>query len=255
MKITPLWENGAKTAAVAEAARLAWEGLLDLLYPPHCLVCEEHGRPALCESCAARFTPVPEPVCAVCGRPAEGHRPCRLCAGMSPGGWSFQTARAAAIYEGPLRHAIHRFKYGRMEVLGEPLGAYLANRLVVDGLLSEPVDGVVPVPIHPARERERGFNQAALLGEPVARMLGVPLLPQALRRVRRTPPQVGLPPEARRANLRDALAVPEPANVAGRHVLLIDDVFTTGATSDMCARVLTQAGAASVRVATLAAGG
>ncbi len=243
---------------MAEAARLAWDGLLDFLYPPRCLVCEEHARPALCNSCTACFTPVPTPACPVCGRPVEGSSPCRLCAGMPTGGggdWAFASARAAAIYEGPLRHAIHRFKYGRMILLGEPLGAFLANRLVVDGLLGEAVDAVVPVPIHPVRQRERGFNQTELLAAPVAAMLSVPLLPRALRRVRRTPPQVGLPPEARRANLQDAIAAPEPKLLAGCRVLLVDDVFTTGTTTDTCARSLKEAGAACVYVATLAAGG
>lgn len=230
-------------------------GLLDLVYPPRCLVCERAGAPVVCEECAAAFVFIPEPVCAVCGRPQEGAS-CGLCALSAP--WGFDRARAAAVYAGPMRHAIHLLKYRGGENLGAPLGAHLANRCVADGLLPEPhrIDAVAAVPMHPARERRRGYNQAQLLAAPVAELLGKPLLPPgALRRTRRTAAQVGLLPDARRRNL-DAcsFAVGDTSLVAGRHLLLIDDVFTTGATVSACAGALKAAGAATVTVATLAAG-
>ena len=160
------------------------------------------------------------------------------------------------IYEGPLRHAIHRLKYGRSEPLGDALGAFLANRLVADELLVGPrPDAVVPVPIHARRLAKRGFNQAAVLAAPVAELLGVPFLPRAVVRSRKTPPQVGLSPQARRANLAGAFAVPDAAAVAGKTLLLIDDVYTTGTTASACARALKNAGALRVDVATLAGGG
>jgi ComF family protein len=224
-------------------------------------VCEEPARPVVCETCAGRLiVPIPDPICPTCGRP---HEPsgvaCRHCEAQQqadPRGWGFATARAAGIYEGPLRYAIHRLKYAHIEALGQSLGALLANRLVVDGLLAgPPPQAVVPIPIHAARRRKRGFNQAALLAAPVAEMLGVPLLESAARRTRATAPQVGLAPEVRRTNLADAFVVPDPALVAGKRVLLIDDVFTTGATGSACAHALKDAGAARVDVATLAAGG
>lgn len=171
------------------------------------------------------------------------------------GDWGFATARAAAVYHGPLREAIHHFKYRHADMLAEPLGAFLANRCWVDGLVTAPVDVVVPVPVPVARERARGFNQAALLAAPVAALRGLPLLRTALRRVRGTPPQVGLSPQARRRNLVGAFAVTEPDTVRARRVLLVDDVFTTGATVSECASTLVRAGAASVHVVTLAAGG
>jgi ComF family protein len=263
--------------AAVRTLRLVWEGLLDLIYPPHCLVCGQHGQPALCANCAAQFAPIPTPTCAVCGRPQDrGHdgagaasAECRTCAAAaaaaaaavmaeSMGGWGFETARAAAIYEGALRQAIHRLKYNHAWALGEPLGAFLANRCVVDGLLGRGMsfDCVAPVPIHAARFRTRGFNQAALLAEPLAAMLGVPLVPHLLRRTRRTAPQVGLDVGARRQNLSGAFVVAgEPAQVDGRNVLLVDDVFTTGATVSACSHALRAAGARRVDVATLAAGG
>lgn len=241
---------------IARWARLLAGGLLDVVYPPHCLVCERARRPCLCAECAGRFVPVPAPSCCVCGRPEEHDGRCRHCATWAPGGkWGFSTARAAGVYEGPLRRALHRFKYERKAELGEALGAYLANRCVVDHLLRGSVDAVIPVPIHPARERARGFNQAALLARPVADLLGVPLLSGALRRVRKTAPQVGLSGEARRRNLAGAFLVPEPGAVYGRRVVLVDDVFTTGSTVSECAAALTAVGALPVPVVTLAAGG
>lgn len=262
-----------KTLSILKAG---WDGILDLVYPPRCLLCGQLDRPAVCEECAATFEPVPEPVCPRCGRPVvEEGASCRHCrehlrvrgAGArepADTGWAFDAARGCAIYEGAMRHGIHRLKYDGAELLGEPLGAYLANRCVVDGLLPPEtlhrIGAVVPVPMHPSRERTRGYNQARLLAKPVAEMLGVSLLPaEVLRRVRKTAPQVGLGGEERQRNLREAFAVANhsaaSATVSGRDLLLIDDVFTTGATADACARALKEAGARSVIVVTLAAGG
>jgi len=238
-------------------ARQTAAGLLDLVYPPQCLVCGRAGAPVVCEECVTSFVPIPEPSCAICGRPQEGAA-CGLCALSAP--WGFDIARAASVYTGPMRHAIHVLKYRGGENLGAALGAHLANRCVADGLLPADVaaciGAVAAVPMHAARERRRGYNQARLLAEPVAQLIGVPLLgPDALTRARKTAAQVGLSPEARRRNLSaDAFSVPDPAQVAGRHLLLIDDVFTTGTTVSACAAALKAAGAASVNVAALAAG-
>jgi ComF family protein len=246
-------------AALKTTVKQTAAGLLDLVYPPRCLVCERPGAPVVCDACAAAFAPVPEPGCPVCGRPQEGDE-CRLCAlAAESGGWGFDAARGAAVYSGPMRHAVHRLKYGGAENLGEPLGAFLANRLVADGLLPDAgrIQGVVAVPMHTGRERRRGYNQARLIAAPVAAMLGVPLVDaRAVTRTRKTAAQVGLSPDARRRNLdAGAFAVGEPAAVAGRHLLLVDDVFTTGTTASACAAALRAAGAASVTAATLAAGG
>ncbi|MBC8104110.1 MAG: ComF family protein [Cytophagales bacterium] len=242
-------------------------GLLDLVYPPRCLVCERYDSPPLCETCSAAFTALPEPVCDACGRPIEPDQtgPCRTCeahheATGSP--FAFEAARAAGIFEGPLRLALHRLKYHQGESLGESLGSYLANRLVVDRLFGSErltgLDWVAAVPMHPRKERSRGFNQARLLAAPVAEMLGLPLLPSpALRRIRSRPAQVGLSADLRRRNLREAFQATDRSNapIAGRGVLLIDDVFTTGATVEACAAALREAGTSRVLVATLAGGG
>ena len=259
---------------VQKAKRLLWDGLLDFIYPPHCLVCETHNQPAVCAACFAAFAPLPEPSCSTCGRPlsTQGDAnpeaddvpprvvlPCKWCEAVkASGGWGFDRAFAAGSYYGPLRHAVHQLKYNRREFLGEPLGEFLANRCIVDGVISPAdlgdIDFVAAVPLHASRERGRGFNQARLLARPVAEMRGVPLLaPPDLRRVRKTRPQVGLGEAERRANM-EAGAFSASSAVNGKGVLLIDDVLTTGATVSACARALKDAGASPVFVAVLAAG-
>ena len=135
--------------------------------------------------------------------------------------------------------------------VGRLLGELLAIRVreaLADGELSRP-DRLVPVPLHPWRLWQRGFNQAELIAAALGRDIGVPVLAGALRRVRNTPPQSGLGAASRRTNLRGAFSA--AVEVAGRHVLLIDDVMTTGATARECAGVLRQAGAATVEIAVL----
>ncbi len=241
-------------------------GLLDLVYPPRCLVCDGYDSPPLCESCSATFTAIPEPVCRICGRPVEpepayGCQSCEAHREAFAEKWAFDAARSAGIYEGALRQALHRLKYGGAESLGLPLGAYLANQVGGYGLYSKEelrtIDGVLPVPMHPLRERQRGYNQAALLAVPVAEMLGVPLLPAKMVWRRRRPPQVGLSSEGRRRNLRNAFHVSEreASRLSGRGILLVDDVITTGATVNACATALRDAGVTRILVATLAGGG
>jgi competence protein ComFC len=245
--------------SLTEVARQVGGGLLDLIYPPRCLICDADGESAICEACSAEFTAIPEPVCRVCGRPIDGS-PCRACSiAAANGGWAFVSARASGIYDGPLRQAIHELKYHRREGLGEPLGAHLANRLIVDELfpadLLSTIDAVVPVPVHPAHRRRRGYNQTELLARPVAEMLGLPLRSDVIRRVGPAAAQVGLSLNARRANVSAAtFHVRDPAFEAGKTFLLIDDVFTTGATVSACADALRMAGAAAVVVGVLAAG-
>ena len=236
--------------------------MLDLVYPPMCLVCGDRTETGtLCERCVDSFLPIPGPPCPVCGRPVERDRcgTCERFAEETGAGFAFDAACAGAVYMGTLRHAIHLLKYREKERLGFPLGTFLANRLVVDGLLADPpmIDAVACVPMHPSRERWRGYNQARLLAEPVAELLAVPLLAEGVViRARKTAQQVGLTDRARRGNVTpESFAVPDPVAVSGKRVLLVDDVFTTGATVSACAAALKRAGAYHVRVASLAAGG
>ena len=146
---------------------------------------------------------------------------------------------------------MHALKFQGKTALARPLGDLMAE-VGATMLPVDAVDCLVPVPLHPSREAERGFNQSALLANRVSRRWGVPVEARALRRRRVTLPQTDLDASSRRANVRGAFAVSRPGAVDGRHVLLVDDVFTTGATVSECARVLLDAGATAVGVLTVA---
>ena len=161
-------------------------------------------------------------------------------------------ARAAAVYEaeGTVRQAILLFKYGGRPSLGRHLGRLMVE--AADGLFDpSQVDLLIPVPLHPCRERERGFNQSALLAKEVGRALRLPVGHRLLSRIRATESQRGARQE-REENVKGVFRVTKPARVAGRRLLLIDDVFTTGATVNECAKALMAAGAVEVAVYTLA---
>ena len=152
-----------------------------------------------------------------------------------------------------VREFVHRFKYDRHFYLRHPLTDWLAETLDDERIRAQPIDALVPVPLHSARFREREFNQADVLAELLAARTGTPLL-RALDRIRYTTTQTRLDRHERMENLRNAFRVRHTSAVQNRHLVLVDDIFTTGSTVDECARVLRAAGAASVRVVTVARG-
>jgi len=206
---------------------------------------EHPTRGAVCGRCWASILPLTPPLCDVCGDPLpvlNSPRICRRCSGVAhPVGRS----RAIGAYDEPLRAIVHALKYDARRSLARPLGAMMRARGadVLDGALC-----VVPVPLHPSRRRERGFNQARDL----ALHLGLPVV-EALARVRRTPPQTELSAAERRKNLDGAFAATRHVRrLIGSVVVLVDDVSTTGATIDACAQTLLDAGVKEVRALTAA---
>ncbi len=224
-------------------------GLLDLFYPPRCQVCRRFAQEPLCPDCRAQIAFINPPVCRRCGIPldpqAQGPEECLDCrkAQRQPITW----ARSMGLYEGSLRRAILAFKFLGRRALALPLADMLAS----EGL-DEAFDLACPVPLHPQRQRERGFNQSELLARYFCEKTGVSLRDGLLQRIRPTIPQVVLPAEHRAKNVRGAFSVSPQANIQGARILLIDDLYTTGSTLKECARVLQKGGAAAVCVLTLA---
>lgn len=242
---------------VAAAAGLRRLGILalDALFPPACLTCEapvaEQG--GLCPACFGALSFVTPPHCLCCGVPfahdavgeaQEGGHTCPACTARPP---AFLLARAALRYDSGAKSLILPFKHRDRTELAAPLARLMlrAGRPLLDG-----ADALIPVPLHRRRLWTRRHNQAALLAHALGRMARRPVWPTALRRTRATTPLGELGATARRAAVADAFAVPPRAarRLEGRHLLLIDDVLTSGATADGCARALLRAGAASVAV-------
>lgn len=218
--------------------------LLDLLFPPRCVGCQRMGV-WLCTDCLEQVGRVNGPVCRHCGRPFRGNGLCPACQGET---FALQQVRAPFFFEGVIQRAVHALKYRGRHVLAGPLGGLLADFLRG---LDWPAAAIVPVPLHPQRKRARGYNQSALLGRAVAARTGRALQEEGLARRRDTRPQVGLDGPARRENVRDAFSWQAPAPPP-EQVLLLDDVYTTGATMEACAQALRAAGAVEIRGLALA---
>ncbi len=222
--------------------------LADLVAPPRCLACGDEvvATAALCPQCWAKITFIEEPVCAVMGLPLDfdqGEGAVSGAALANPPDWD--RARGAVVFDDHSRPLIHALKYhDRMEV-----APFMAGAMARAGrrLLAE-ADVLVPVPLHRWRLWWRRFNQSAVLAQRLGEATGRPVEVLALRRVKRTRSQVGLSQAERETNVARAFAVADPEAFRGRRVVLVDDVLTTGATANACARTLKRAGAARVDV-------
>ncbi|HMA34647.1 MAG TPA: double zinc ribbon domain-containing protein [Chloroflexia bacterium] len=220
--------------------------LLDLIYPRQCGGCGGLGT-WLCPRCLDQMAPPARPgwVCARCARPLLPAPTGLYCPDLCDTG-GLTAVLCSGLFAGPLREAIHHLKYSRWRVLAAPLAALLAATCRATPLpwAESVVPWLLPVPLHPRRQRARGFNQAALLAASLAARLGWPLLP-GLTRVRFTDSQVGLSAAERAVNLEDAFAW-RGAPLPRAPLVLVDDVYTTGVTMSLCAEVLRARGAGPV---------
>ena len=235
------------------AIRVLSDAVLSVLLAPACAACGEPllhpTRGPVCDACWRSILPLTPPLCDRCGDPLPPWRlvslPLTCCPRCRRARRVIDRARAIGAYQGALRAIVHALKYDGRRSLARPLGRLMRER-GADMLAGAAC--VVPVPLHGSRRRQRGFNQAADL----ARHLGVPAI-HALRRVRATATQTGLPAARRHRNVRDAFAPTRAAAaLTGAIVVVIDDVSTTGATLEACARTLKEAGVAEVRALTAA---
>ena len=230
-----------------------------ILFPSGCRICEalltRADRLPVCDACLDSFRELPEEICERCGQPwtdagdVDGDESvCRECRER---GFAFDAARSFGVYEGALARAIVLMKYERIE----PLGAWFAKRLLETARrIPSPysADVIVPVPLHRARQKERGFNQVDLFGRPLARKLRLPYRPVLLKRERARPEKHLLHFEERWEAVRGAFVIREGGRVDNLRILLLDDVMTSGATLDACSRALREAGAKSVAGLTIA---
>lgn len=232
------------------------EELLDLIYPKTCFGCKSRISPEIegyiCKECLNKLDKLKPPFCITCGRPIDilDIDKCTDCTGYN---YYFTRGYSATLYEGLVKDCLHNFKYNSHTYLGGTLA-----RLMIDFALEyidpDKIDAILPVPLHWQRFRDRGFNQSAILGKILSKETGVPFMRNGLTRTRVIKPQVELPRSERIGNVLGAFKVTNPKKFSGKHILLIDDVFTTGATLNECSRVLLDSGAKGVWVFCLARG-
>ncbi len=241
MRVTALPRPGSVRPFWRYTARQwVWAGI-DVFFPPRCGGCERAGY-RFCQPCQAALTLITAPLCAWCGYPLNSTQTCPSCQTTERATTALTGIRSVALFEGPLRHALHRLKYKRDVILADTLA-----RLMVDAWRGWALPGevVIPVPLSERRLRERGYNQAGLLARAFAELTGLRYAPQAVARIRHTESQVTLNAAQRQSNVVGAFQARAGA-VAGRVILLIDDVCTTKSTLTSTAQALRDAGAAAV---------
>jgi ComF family protein len=232
----------------------ALQALASLFYPATCAVCSADVQRSdyLCGDCQGRAPRIVAPFCAKCSEPFPGAITQTFsCANCEHRVLHFDCAVAAYRSRGVVRRVVHQFKYGRQRHLRFPVANWLRETLQDPRLRDRVFDAIVPVPLHPARERERGFNQAAVLAELLGPSAGAPVR-MVLERTRYTTTQTAYDRAERIENLHGAFRLRKNQDVRDFRVLLIDDVLTTGSTLSECARVLRRAGAVSIHAATAA---
>ena len=220
--------------------------VLDIFFPPRCVGCREVGT-LFCDECRSQIVLVEPPFCHRCGGSLEGATS-RLCPRCRTTPHRIERIRSVAYSEGVLREAIHAFKYQGITALAGPLADLMADHWAGD---PRSVDVVIPVPLHKSRLRARGFNQAACLARELSRRVGLTVDEGVLVRHRATAAQVELNADQRKENVREAFRCVN-RGAADKHLLLIDDVCTTGSTLEACAAALLDGGARSVQALTLA---
>lgn len=245
-------------ASAAKNVRDWLETGLGLIYPETCQLCRRRRARVrdglVCPDCRSQVRFIRPPYCRRCGLPFAGDLTtefeCTNCADLK---FHFSSARAAVVARSVVLEAIHHFKYSRA-LWFESFLADLFLREALPALRPPEQDLILPVPLHPLKQREREFNQAEVFARHLGRALGLPVDTKILRRILPTATQTLLTREQRATNMQGAFAVRPGADLTGRKIILVDDVFTTGATTNACARALRAAGATDVCVWTVARG-
>ncbi|NLK98517.1 MAG: ComF family protein [Epulopiscium sp.] len=231
--------------------------LLDLIYPPRCIFCtsiipiqEERG---ICRVCKDTLPFIEGKVCQKCGKPIQDSKERTTCFDCVKNTPVYDKGWAVFIYEGMVKEAIYRFKYGGHKEYGKYLGKLMADR-IRNQISEEGFDVIIPIPIHKNRKRKRGYNQAEELAKAISRELGIPMDVAILTRVKETKPQSGLSIMQRQNNLKKAFKIADTINLDQMKILLVDDIYTTGTTMNYCAGLLKERGAKKVCFLSLSIG-
>jgi len=228
-------------------------GILDIILPPVCYACGNRcsGKYGLCEVCLDKIVCIPPPHCPKCGRRlANGEHICRECTGKPSHierGWS------CCYYDGTIKDLIHLFKYNRYLGLIDIFKDVMAD-FVKKNKIEKHIDLIVPVPVHPAKQRERSYNHAQVLASSLSDIFSIPMDCKNLKKIKWTQSQSELDKEKRLKNVKDSFFVIEKQVFSERNVLIVDDVYTTGATINECAKALLDAGSGKVYSLALARG-
>ena len=227
-----------------------------IVFPSRCKLCSSllslPGEKVICRSCWESLVPQRSSFCISCGRFFSGvgePHVCSLCLEKKP---YYSRHRSCGLYKGKLKDILLLYKYRQLKVLGKGLADFISRSLGRDESLFSDADLLVPVPLHPWKKRKRGFNQAGEITVWLSKRHSIPYQDKALVKIKNTPPQTSLESKERLENVKNAYAVKKPGLINGKTILLVDDVFTTGATINECSRVLKRAGAKEVRALTLA---
>ena len=234
------------------------KSLKEILYPRHCLLCREkipldEQKDLVCLKCLKEISPHLPPFCRKCGRGfAQENTASHICGECLNTRFYFERAWAVYPYKENARKLIHQFKYKNKIFLAKPLSGLMIDFIQQYHLPLNHCDCLIPIPLSPAKLREREFNQAEVLAKEITGHFGIRLLRNNLKRVRDTPAQADLDKESRWKNISGAFRITNPETIKGKTILLVDDVLTTGATASEASRVLKNARASAVYVFTLA---
>jgi ComF family protein len=222
---------------------------LRIFFPEPCPVCKNpstyHKTAPICPDCWQTITPYKGPICQKCGKPlvADSSITCSDCLKDAP---SFNWARSFGLYEGVLKEAVNLMKYYSVKRLSKPLSEIML------GMKIPQADAIIPVPLHKKKLRSREFNQSSSFARHISKSNGIPVILNALVKIKETVPQVGLNARERKKNIKNSFGLTNRELIQGKDIILVDDVFTTGATVRECSRLLKKQGAGDIYVVLLA---
>jgi competence protein ComFC len=223
--------------------------VFDILFPPKCAICGAYDRGAICTSCETLIQPLKSPFCRICGKPKDRFFQKDLCNDCNSGYPVFNMARSAFIYDGVLKEALHKFKFCSKKKLGEALGVLLSKHLSASDIPLQDIDVIIPIPLPRKRQQERGYNQSAVIAEILAGHFNIELDVNSLIKIKDIKRQHDLKREDRFVNIKGAFKC---RKTTYKKALLIDDIYTTGATVQEASLAMKDAGITDIYVMTLA---